>query len=379
MKKIVRACTVAQSLSFVEGLLPELATQYEVILLSSPGEELEVLTSKYGVRSIPVPMERHITPFKDVRSLFSLIRVFRRERPDIVHSITPKAGLLCMLAAWWTKVPVRIHTFTGLVFPTSTGLKRKVLMFTDKITCKCATHIIPEGEGVKHALVENNITNKPLEVLGYGNIRGVDMTYYDRTPEVREKALLIRDPIKFTFLYVGRIVSDKGINELVNAFIRLYHTHPNTRLVLVGSYEDNLDPIDSQTRDYLKQYHDIVTVGVKKGTDLLAYYAASDCFVLPSYREGFPNTVLEAGALGLPCIVTDVNGSREIIKDGYNGLIVPSHDIDALFSAMKEMVDQPEKRGQMASVARNHIASHYEQGFVNRCQLEYYYSIIKES
>jgi glycosyltransferase involved in cell wall biosynthesis len=129
----------------------------------------------------------------------------------------------------------------------------------------------------------------------------------------------------------------------------------------------------------LKQYHDIVTVGVKKGTDLLAYYAASDCFVLPSYREGFPNTVLEAGALGLPCIVTDVNGSREIIKDGYNGLIVPSHDIDALFSAMKEMVDQPEKRGQMASVARNHIASHYEQGFVNRCQLEYYYSIIKES
>lgn len=378
-KKIIRSSTVPQSLeAFCKGILKELAKDYEVVALSSPGEALDIIAQREGVRTIAVPMERHISILKDLKSLLALIKVFRKERPDMVHSMTPKAGLLCMLAAWWTKVPVRIHTFTGLVFPTSTGLKKRILILTDRITCACATHVIPEGEGVKNDLIENKITRKPLQVLGYGNVRGVDMHYYSRRPEVEERADAIRNESRFSFLYVGRIVGDKGINELVSAFNRLNVEYPRARLFLVGEFENTLDPIEHSTKNLIYMNENIITVGYKTGTDLLAYYAASDCFVFPSYREGFPNTVLEAGAMGLPCIVTDINGSREIINDGYNGLIVPSLDTDALYGAMKLMLDNPQKLESIASVSREHIAAHFEQGYVRKCLLDYYREILKQ-
>ena len=376
-KKIIRSSTVPQSLeTFCKGLLKELSEDYDVIALSSPGEALDLVASREGVRTIAVPMERHISILKDLKSLFALIRVFRKERPDMVHSMTPKAGLLCMLAAWWMRVPVRIHTFTGLVFPTSRGLLKRVLMLTDRITCSCATHVIPEGEGVKKDLRDNKITRKPLQVLGYGNVRGVDMDYYTRTPEVEEKAMTIRDTRKLTFLYVGRIVRDKGINELVAAFQRLAVDNPDVRLFLVGAFEENLDPVDPLTVEVIKKESRIVPVGRKFGTDLLAYYASSDCFVFPSYREGFPNTVLEAGAMDLPCIVTDINGSREIIRDGFNGLIVPPRDKEALCKAMKWMMQNPGQRESMAQVARQNVADHYEQGFVRKCLYEFYSKVL---
>ena len=378
MKKIICASTVPNSLdTFCRGMLKELNRKYEVIALSSPGPRMDLLKEREGIRAIEIPMERHISLFRDLKSLCAIVRVFKKEKPDMVHSMTPKAGLLCMLAAWWTKVPVRVHTFTGLVFPTSTGLTRQILIATDKLTCACATHIIPEGEGVKTDLERFNITKKPMKVLGYGNVRGVDMDYYARTPEVLEIAQNIIDKEKFTFLFVGRIVRDKGINELVEAFERLYHELPFIRVFLVGSYEDKLDPISPKAREIIESYQDIEAVGRKTGLDLLAYYAAADCFVFPSYREGFPNTVLEAGAMGLPSIVTDINGSREIIKDEYNGFVIPSHDVDSLYKAMKRIIFDKEKRLEMASVSRDHIAKHFEQGFVRQCLFEYYFSILR--
>ena len=376
-RKIIRSSTVPQSLeTFCKGLLKELSEDYDVIALSSPGEALDLVGRREGVRTIAVPMERHISLLKDLKSLFSLIRVFRTEKPDMVHSMTPKAGLLCMLAAWMTRVPVRIHTFTGLIFPTSTGLKKMILMLTDRITCACATHVIPEGEGVKNDLINNKISRKPLKVLGYGNVRGVDMEYYSRRPEVEGRAEVIRNDNWFSFLFVGRIVRDKGINELVSAFSKLNVEYPKTRLFLVGDYENKLDPVDASTKNEIRHNVDIISVGRKTGNDLLAYYAASDCFVFPSYREGFPNTVLEAGAMGLPCIVTDINGSREIIRDGYNGLIIPAHDEDALYDAMKSILEDSEKRQAIASVARQYIAGHYEQGFVRQCLYEFYAQVL---
>ena len=376
-RKVIRSTTVPQSLdTFCKGLLKELAEDYDVIALSSPGEALDLVGRREGVRTIAVPMERHISLLKDLKSLFSLIRVFRTEKPDMVHSMTPKAGLLCMLAAWMTRVPVRIHTFTGLIFPTSTGLKKRILMLTDRITCACATHVIPEGEGVKNDLINNKITRKPLQVLGYGNVRGVDMEYYSRRPEVEERAGVIRNDNRFSFLFVGRIVRDKGINELVSAFCKLNAEYRKTRLFLVGDYEDKIDPVDASTKNEIRHNVDIISVGRKTGNDLLAYYAASDCFVFPSYREGFPNTVLEAGAMDLPCIVTDINGSREIIRDGYNGLIIPAHDEDSLYDAMKSILTDPDKRQALASVARHYIAEHYEQGFVRRCLYDFYEKVL---
>lgn len=375
--KIIRATTVPISLdTFCRGLLKMLNEKYEVVALSSPGVEMQAIAEREGVRTIEVPMERHISLMKDVRALWQLILVFRRERPTMVHSMTPKAGLLCMVAAWLTRVPVRVHTFTGLVFPTAKGFQRKLLMLTDRITCRCATYVIPEGEGVKKDLLDYGITQKPLRVLGFGNIQGVDMHYYNRRSEVMEKVAALRDDNCMTFLFVGRIVRDKGINELCEAFDRLSKECPQTRLLLVGWREDGLDPISDKTQALIDSNPSIVYVGEVWGEDLLAYYAAADCFVLPSYREGFPNTVLEAGAMGLPSIVTDINGSREIIVENENGMIVPPRDADALFVAMRRMINDDRRRFYMASNARNMIGCRFEQGFVRQCLFDFYDTIL---
>lgn len=395
-KKIIRAVTVPNSIGFFEEVMIQMqADGYESVVVTSPGPLLDEFKIQHpDIRTIAVEMERHISIIKDTKALLRLINVFHAEKPYMVHSMTPKAGLLCMVAAWMTRVPRRVHTFTGLVWPTAKGLSRRILMLTDWLTCSCATHIIPEGEGVKNDL-QNHITRKPMKVLGYGNVQGVDMNFWSRSEEVDSKAAQIRQKDVFTFVFVGRIVGDKGINELVEAFLRLLEKGKQVRLILVGNYEKHLDPVSDTTQARIDCTPEIQAVGPQYGTDLKAYYAASDCFVFPSYREGFPNTVLEAGAMGLPSIVTDINGSREIIvgelrgkslevreasdnKVRYckNGMIIPSKDADALYHAMLNMVENKEAREIMAANARPMIESRFEQGFVRKCLFEFYNEIL---
>jgi len=357
--------------------LKELSEKYEVVALSSPGPEFPAIEEREGVRTIKVPMERHISLVKDIKALIKMVGVFRKEKPTMVHSMTPKAGLLCMMAGKLTGVPVRVHTFTGLVWPTERGLKRRILMFTDRLTCACATHIIPEGEGVKNDLIAGKITKKPLKVLGYGNVKGIDLSHYMITEELKAKSEKLRSD-KFTFLFVGRIVKDKGVEELCRAFEKLSKSE-NVRLILVGPNEGNLDPISDEAWEIIKNNPMIEYVGPQWGDDLLVYYAASDCFVFPSYREGFPNTVIEAGAMNLPCIVTDINGSREIIVDGENGIIVPPRDAESLYRAMKTMLTTDEKRNNMARKARKMIADRYEQSFVRKCLYDFYDEVLRNS
>lgn len=374
-KKIIRAVTVSLSVGFFSEVIPLLKEkEVEVIALSSPGKEMEEL-ERQGVPTINIPMERHISLVKDLKALIALIRAFRRERPDMVHSMTPKAGLLCMMAAWMARVPVRVHTFTGLVWPTSSGLKRKILMATDWLTCACATHIIPEGRGVMHDL-QQSITRKRMKVLGYGNVKGVDMEVFSMRPEVIRLQAQLHRPEVFTYLFVGRIVGDKGVNELVEAFAKLHAEQPDCRLVFVGDYEAHLYPLKPHTLNQVHAMRSIEMVGKKLGDELVAWYAASDCCVLPSYREGFPNTVLEAGAMGLPAIVTDINGSREIIEEGQNGIIVAPKDAEALYLAMKRMKENHAMRERLAANARPMIASRFDKHFVQQNLLNFYDEIL---
>ena len=372
-KKSIRISTIPLSLDvLLQGQLRMLSEHYEVVGVSSPGEELEKVAQREGIRTIAVPMERKISPFKDLVSLFRLIRLFHREKPWMVHSLTPKAGLLAMTAAWICRVPVRIHMFTGLVFPTTTGLKQKILMATDSITCACATNVLPEGKGVKKDLEHFRITSKPLQIIGNGNINGIDLEFFDRTPEVLELAEKYHKEEVVTFCFVGRIVRDKGMNELVAAFQRLHQAYPNTRLVLVGPFEEKLDPVLPETRQAIEPQAAIEWMGWQN--DIRPFLAASEVFVFPSYREGFPNVVLQAGAMGLPSIVTDINGSSEIITEGVNGYIIPSQDEEALYKAMEKLLDTEERR-KLAQQARPQIANRYERKALWKELLKFYRSL----
>lgn len=349
-----------------------LSEHYEVVGVSSPGPELEKVAQREGIRTLAVPMERKIAPFKDLVSLFRLIRLFHQEKPWMVHSLTPKAGLLAMMAARICRVPVRIHLFTGLVFPTATGLKQKILIATDKLTCACATRVIPEGKGVKKDLERYHITSKPLAIIGNGNINGIDMDYFARTPEVEAEARKYLKSEAVTFCFVGRLVRDKGINELVSAFQNLHTNHPDTRLLLVGPFEEQLDPLLPETKHAIEQDPSIEWAGWQN--DIRPFLAASDVFVFPSYREGFPNVVIQAGAMGLPCIVTDINGCNEIITEGVNGCIIPSQNKSALQDAMMRFLD-PSLRKSMSEQARPQIAYRYERKTLWKELLKFYRSL----
>lgn len=375
-KKILRSVTVPQSIGFFEEVMMQLSRDgYEVVVVSSPGKEMNAFRERHPhEKAIELPMERRISLTKDIKSLWHMIKVMRKEKPYMVHSMTPKAGLLTMIAGWLTGVPVRIHTFTGLVWPTESGIKRKILMVTDWITCACATHVIPEGQGVLDDLKSHNVCRKPMKVLGFGNVKGVDMDKFNpaRFPDVN------KDEGTFRFVFVGRIVGDKGINELVEAFVRLNDEFPATKLTLVGKYETNLDPVKSETLKLIEDNSCIDACGSRYGDDLLIEYMKSDCFVMPSYREGFPNTVMEAGAMGLPSVVTDINGSREIIIHGENGLIVPSKDVEALYKALKQMLLDTVSREKMAAKARPLIESRFEKSFVQGCLMNFYKEILNK-
>lgn len=362
-KKVLRIATVPISLNLLlQGQLRMLNEDYEMVAVSSPGKDLEEVGAREGVRTVGIRMERRISPIQDLKSLFALIKLIRKEKPWMVHTMTPKAGLLGMLAARICGVPVRLHLFTGLVFPTSTGLKRRLLMATDKLTCACATFINPEGEGVKRDLERFGITHKELHIVGNGNINGIDMTYFDRTEEVMKKAESIREKDCITFCFVGRIVGDKGMNELAEAFARLEKEFPSCRLLLVGDFEEKLDPVSPETKRMFLENSRVTFAGWQQ--DIRPYLAASDIFVFPSYREGFPNVVLQAGAMGLPSIVTDINGSSEIIRDGMNGVIIPPRDTEALWKAMRNMLTDEAARRRMAANARNLIGSRYDRTFL---------------
>lgn len=381
MKKLIRTSTIAMSLDFLlKGQLAFLNQHFEVVAVSGEDDHLKTVQEREGVRTIPLQMQRAISPLKDLIALWQLYFLFKKEKPEIVHSITPKAGLLSMLAAKLAGVPVRIHTFTGLIFPSKKGFLQKVLVLMDRLLCICATHVYPEGQGVKKDLKQYKITSKPLKVIANGNVNGIDTAYFSKEQvSVQEQQTLKKEldinENDFVFIFVGRLVGDKGINELVTAFSKLSSDNPqpttvNLKLLLVGPLESELDPLEPETLKEIESNPNIINVGFQ--TDIRKYYAVANALIFPSYREGFPNVVLQAGAMELPCIVTDINGSNEIIVDGENGIIVPPKNVAALYQAMLKMVEDKELYLQLQSNSRNKIVSRYEQQLVWEAVLEEY-------
>ncbi|MFD0836302.1 glycosyltransferase family 4 protein [Mariniflexile aquimaris] len=374
-KKLIRVSTVPLSLSgLLTGQLKFMSDYFEVIGVSSNRtNQLDIVHKQEGIRTIPVDMYRQISPIKDLMAIWELYKVFKREKPFIVHSITPKAGLLSMVAAKFAGVPHRLHTFTGLIFPYKTGVLQKILIFTDKILCACATNIYPEGKGVENDLKAYHITSKPLNVIGNGNVNGIDLDFYSTQHYNEDFKRVLKKDLQintddYVFVFVGRLVRDKGINELVSVFNKLNEEVKNIKLLLVGDYEATLDPLDADTLQSISDNKNIITTGWVD--DVRPYFAISNCLTFPSYREGFPNVVLQAGAMGLPCIVTDISGCNEIIIEGQNGIIIPVKDKSLLYEHMLSIY---QKKIQFNPVTcRELIASRYEQSLLWRAVLNEY-------
>ena len=366
-KKLVRITTIPMSLKhLIKGQMAFMSENgFDVIMISSDGKELKDVIKNEKCRHFIIPFTRKITPFKDLIATFSLYRLLIKEKPDIVHTHTPKAGVVGMVASFFARVPVRLHTVAGLPLLETVGLKRVVLNFVEKLTYCCSTKVYPNSFGLKNIILKKRFTTEDkLRVIGIGSSNGIDTSYFDselfsskENNELKSELGIERND--FVFIFVGRLVADKGINELVETFNELCLDVKGIKLLLVGPFEDDLDPLSEKTKLLISSHDKIISTGYQN--DVRSFFAISNSLVFPSYREGFPNVVMQSGAMGLPSIVTDINGCNEIIQTDYNGIVVPSKDIQSLKRAMSRIFQDKELYLKCSATSRLAIVNNYEQ------------------
>ncbi len=382
--KLLRITTVPISLQKLLQGQPQYMMQngIEVVLASAEGKEIPEIEKTTGLKVHTLPLTRKISPFTDLRAVWYTYKLIKKEKPDIVHTHTPKAGLVGMLAAKLAGVPIRMHTVAGLPLMQTTGLKRKVLNTVERLTSWAATGIYPNSQNLAQFMMEHNLAPAhKIKVLANGSSNGIDTNFFN--PEQMDKKTLKQLQQRltitendFVFLFVGRLVGDKGINELVKAFTNLQESFPNIKLLLVGNEEPDLDPLKKDTLTTIQHNSNIITTGWVD--DVRPFMAIANLLVFPSYREGFPNVVLQAGAMGLPAIVTNINGCNEIVTNGYNGLIVPVRSEVALKHAMSSLLKKPKNYKQMALNARPVIERNYKQDVVWKALLEAYRQLYRD-
>ena len=281
-----------------------------------------------------------------------------------------------MLAAKLAGVPIRLHTVAGLPLMETTGIKRKILNAVETFTYSLATKVFPNSYGLKRIILDANFAKEDkLKVLGEGSSNGIDTQYFNPNSYSKEFKNNLRIELNIpennlVFIFIGRLVSEKGINELVESFTELYLHNSAITLLLVGPFEQDLDPLSTKTLEYIKTHPGIVSVGYQQ--DVRPYFSISDVLTFPSYREGFPNVVMQAGAMGLPAIVSDINGCNEIIKEGVNGLVIPVKDKEALRSSMNKFIEEKDLAIKLGRVSRSEITSKYERKVFWQLLLEEY-------
>lgn len=377
MNKLVRITTVPISLEkLLENQLRFMNDYYEVIAVCSDEVALEKVGKAQGVRTFAANLTRKITPIQDLKAVWQLYRFFKKEKPLLVHSHTPKAGTVGMLAAMLAGVPHRLHTVAGLPLLEVTGNKRKLLNFVEKITYWCATKVYPNSNGLKAIILKEGFCkDDKLKVIGNGSSNGINIDFFNPNQiKESEKEQLKKElnfsETDFVFVFVGRIVGDKGINELACAFDKLSSEKENVKLVLVGPLEEELDPLSEATKKTITENNAIVSVGYQN--DVRPFFAVSDCLVFPSYREGFPNVVMQAGAMGLPSIVSNINGCNEIIQQGENGLIIAPKSEEELLNSMSELLEDKQLFEKMQKNAREKIVARFDQKVIWQQLLEEY-------
>jgi glycosyltransferase involved in cell wall biosynthesis len=377
MPKLIRITTVPISLEkLLEGQLAFMRNHFDVTAISSEKERLDKYGLDNGIATYHLELTRKITPFKDLIAVFKLYRFLRKEKPLIVHTHTPKAGIVGMMAAYFARVPLRLHTVAGLPLMEATGFKRKVLDAVEKLTYRFATQVYPNSKGLCDFIISEKFTNpKKIKVLGKGSSNGIDTNYFDPNIYSKEENVKLKNDLNitnsdFVFVFVGRMVADKGVNDIVGAFQELSKTNQHCSLLLVGPFEDELDPLSSTTSKAISSNDNIFHVGYQ--ADVRPFLAISNALVFPSYREGFPNVVLQSCAMGLPAIVSNINGCNEIITPRVNGIIIPVKDQAATMDAMEVLMNNRDLYSELQKNARAIIVENYSRQEMWDCLLNEY-------
>lgn len=373
-KKMLIITTVPQSLFFFKNQITFLKRSFEIQLVSSPGEKGNEIAQSENVLLHNILMKREISLLNDLKSLLALIKLFLKEKPFIIHANTPKASLLALIAGKMTAVPRRIYYVHGLRYEGVTGLKRHLLMLMEKISCTCATDIIAVSQGVRKTML-SEITKKNISVIYNGSVNGINLEYFnpDNAKRLELRKQLNIDEDDFVFGFVGRLVGDKGINELVEAFQKMALSYKKCKLLLIGNFENDLDPLKTSTLDLIKNHTDIKYVGFQK--DIRPYLSQMDVFVFPSYREGFGISLMEAAAMNVPAISSNISGCNEIIEEHVNGYLISVKDTIELHERMLFVYKNRDVLASLKINTRQIIANKYDQQLVWEAALKKYLEI----
>lgn len=380
-KKFFITTTVAGTLFFFRDQ-PHLWNKYfDVCAISGSKSRLETFAALENIRFKYLPLHRNISPISDFMNLLRYTYFFLKERPTVVHGNTPKASLLSMIAAWLTRRPVRIYMCHGLRYQSSSGKLKRLLMLMERLSCCCSTHVICVSDGVKEQLIGDGLCRKDkVRVVRYGTAGGVDFGFFSR--QAIENPNDVRNSLNisfndFVFIFIGRMVGDKGINELVSAFDRLSKEYGNIQLLLLGGEDENQNPLTLETHEIIKSNERIWGLGRKN--DVRPFLAAANALVLPSYREGVGMALIEANAMDVPCIASDIIGCRDVLKSGVNGELVAPRNTEELYKKMKDWVKEKDKVKMMSDRCREFVLSRYSKEDVVNSYLDEYLKIVNES
>lgn len=367
MPKLFRITTVPLSLQkLITGQLPYMRSKgFDPLMISADGPEAQSVVTEQRCEHVLVPMTRKITPVQDLKALWQFYRLCKKHKPEIVHSHTPKAGIIGMLGGMLAGVPVRLHTVAGLPLMETTGVTRQILNAVEKLTYACATKVYPNSTVLKDFILQSDFCSpEKVKVIGNGSSNGINTGFFsiealdqNRVQHLRQELAIGLDD--FVFLFIGRLVKDKGVRELVSAFKTLQTRHKYVKLLLVGPLEQDLDPLPSETLQEIEQNASILSVGYQN--EVRPYLGLSHALAFPSYREGFPNVPMQAGCFELPSIVTDINGCNEIIVEEQNGLIIPPKNEQKLLEAMERLLADKTLYLYLKANARRMIVERYDQ------------------
>jgi glycosyltransferase involved in cell wall biosynthesis len=375
-KKVFRILTAPVSMNIIlRGQLSFMNQFFDMVGVTKEDDKhFSEVSQREGIRMIPINFTRMVSPFTDLKVLFDLYFILRREKPEIVHTQTPKAGLLGLLAAKFAGVRIRMHTVGGIPWMESKGIKRTILKMIEKFTYSLAHRVYPNSKGLESFILDEAICEtKKLKVLGNGGSNGISTDYFIRDKEkrtlLREKYNINDDTIVLGF--VGRIAKEKGIIEWLDVFEELRYKY-KIKIVLVGLFEQTNGILDDNVRYKIESDPDILFLG--RFDDVRPYYSIMDIFVFPSYREGFPNAVLEACSMELPVIASDINGCNEIIKNEVNGLLIEPKSRLSLMNALIKLIESQELRDRMARDGRLRVVNLFKQETLF-CAIKYEYEL----